>query len=302
MRITILGAGGIGGYYGATLARAGHEVQLLARGDHLAAIRARGLTVRSPEETFTMPMSATDDAAALPDAELVVVAVKSYSLVEVAPVAARLADRGAVVLPLLNGVDATERLAEAGVPHEQLLAGLTVVSASKPEPGVIERAAHFRSITLGELDGSVSGRVEKIVSAFREAGAEAQASSQMTLELWKKFNMLCAMAAACGLSRSNVEGVRSAPLGWLLIERAVGEITAVGRARGVALPEDQEARALRAIAALPGSMKPSFLLDLERGGPNELDVLSGAVARYGREAGVPTPVHDTATAALVSRQ
>lgn len=302
MHITILGAGGIGGYYGATLARAGHDVQLLARGAHLAAMREKGLTVRSPEETFTVPMSATDDATGLADTELVVVAVKSYSLGEVAPVAARLAARGAVVLPLLNGVDAAERLAEAGVPQEQLLAGLTVISASKSEPGVIERSAHFRSMTVGEQDGSVSRRVEQVVSAFRDAGAEAQASSHIVLDLWKKFNMLCAMAAACGLSRSDVEGVRAAPLGWLLIERAVGEITAVGRARGVPFPDDQEALALRSIATLPGTMRPSFLLDLERGGPNELDVLSGAVARYGRETGVPTPVHDTAAAALVSRQ
>lgn len=302
MHITILGAGGIGGYYGATLARAGHDVQLLARGDHLVVMRAKGLTVRSPEETFTVPMSATDDAAALPDTELVIVAVKSYSLGEVASVATRLADRGAVVLPLLNGVDAAERLAAAGVPREQLLAGLTVVSASKPEPGVIERAAHFRSIAVGELDGSVSDRVERVASAFRDSGSDAQASPNITLDLWKKFNMLCAMAAACGLSRSDVGSVRAAPLGWLLIERAVGEITAVGRACGVPFPEDQEARALRGIASLPGTMKPSFLLDVERGGPNELDVLSGAVARYGRETGVPTPVHDTAAAALVSRQ
>ncbi|MEO7218565.1 MAG: ketopantoate reductase C-terminal domain-containing protein [Gemmatimonadaceae bacterium] len=113
--------------------------------------------------------------------------------------------------------------------------------------------------------------------------------------------MLCAMAAACGMARSNVAGIRDTSLGHLLIERAVAEIAAVGRAKGVAIPASQEVDIMRGIDALPGTMKPSFLLDIERGGPTELDVLSGAISRFGRATGITTPIHDTAAAVLARR-
>lgn len=302
MRIAILGAGGVGGYFGAVLARAGHDVILLARGEHLAAIRARGITVRDETGTFTVPIGATNDPAELGGAELTVVAVKSYSLTEVTPVAVSVAKEGSVILPLLNGVTAAEDLERDGVPRAQILGGLTMVSAFKAEPGVIQRASWQERIVLGELDGGLSERTERIVAAFGSAGIDAVATPSIVVELWRKFNMLCAMAAACGLSRSDVGGIRDTELGHLLIERAVAEITAVARAKGVELPDDQFQQAMARLETVPGTMKPSFLLDLERGGPTELNVLSGAVSRMGRETGTATPIHDTAAAALAVAQ
>jgi 2-dehydropantoate 2-reductase len=298
MRIAVIGAGGVGGYFGAVLARAGNDVTLLARGAHLAAIRSNGLAIRSERESFTLPLPATDDPAELTGADLAVIAVKSYSLHEVAPIARALALEGAAIVPLLNGVEATDDLEREGVPREQLLGGLTMVSAAKREPGVIDVVSWRTQITIGELDGTLSPRAQRIALTLEGAGIETTATEQIQVALWRKFNMLCAMAAACGMARSDVHGIRDIPLGRRLIERAVGEIAAVGRAKGVPIPEDQEAETMRRIDALPGTMKPSFLLDLERGGPTELDVLSGAVSRYGDEAGVPTPVHDTAAAVL----
>lgn len=298
MRIAVLGAGGVGGYFGAVLARAGHDVVLFARGEHLEATKRNGITIRTGAESITTPIQATDDPAQLTGAEIVIVAVKSYSLAQIAPVAARLASSGAIVLPLLNGVDIASSLAQCGVPSAQIVGGLTMVSAARIAPGVIQRAPWKERIVLGELEGTVSDRVERIAGVFRSAGIDAVATPEITTELWRKFNMLCAMAAACGLARSNVAAVRDTPLGRLLIQRAVSEIAAVGRALGVAIPEDQEATTMRMIDSVPGSMKPSFLLDLEHGGPTELDVLSGAVSRMGRDTGVATPIHDTAAAAL----
>lgn len=298
MRIAILGAGGVGGYFGAVLARAGHDVVLFARGEHLHAINRNGLTIQTEGHSFTVPIPATDDPAALAGAELAIVAVKSYSLTQIAPVAAALADDGAVVLPLLNGVDAAGLLERRGVSPAQVVGGLAMVSAAKIAPGVIQRAEWHERIVLGELDGSLSPRVERIAETFRSAGIDSTATGDIVVELWRKFNQLCAMAAACGLARTNVAGIRDAPLGRALITRAVDEIATVGRARGIAIPADQEATTMQRIGSVPGTMKPSFLLDVERGGPTELDVLSGAVSAMGREAGVPTPVHDTATAAL----
>jgi 2-dehydropantoate 2-reductase len=118
----------------------------------------------------------------------------------------------------------------------------------------------------------------------------------MPLELWRKFVFITTLAACCGLARRAVGAVRTAPLGPELLGRATAESIAVGRALGIAFAADEEARVAAAISALADAMKPSFLLDLERGGPTELEVLSGAVSRLGREAGVPTPVHDTAVA------
>ncbi|MEO7042427.1 MAG: 2-dehydropantoate 2-reductase [Gemmatimonadaceae bacterium] len=298
MRIAILGAGGVGGYFGALLARAGHDVVLFARGDNLEAIRSNGVTIRDANGSFSVPIGATNNPAELAGASFAIVAVKSYSLNEIAPVARDLGLNGTAIVPLLNGVEAAQNLERAGVPHAQLIGGQTNVSAFKVEPGVIHRALWKERIVVGELDGRLSERVTALIDALKSAGIDAIATTNITVDLWRKFNMLCAMAAACGMARSNLAGIRDTELGHLLIERAVAEISAVGRAKGVPLPDSQEADIMRGIDALPGTMKPSFLLDVERGGPTELDALSGAVSRFGRELGVPTPVHDTAAAVL----
>lgn len=301
MRIAILGAGGVGGYFGALLAQAGHDIVLYARGENLNAIREHGITIRDVNGAFTVPIGATNDVAELAGASFAIIAVKSYSLKEIAPVARELALGGATIVPLLNGVEAASDLERDGVPRSQLLGGQTNVSAFKAEPGVIQRALWRERVVIGELDGVLSDRVMSLVEVLRSGGIESIATTNIVVELWRKFNMLCAMAAACGMARSDVAGIRDTQLGHLLIERAVGEIAAVGRAKGVALPDSQEADIMRGIEALPGTMKPSFLLDVERGGPTELDVLSGAVSRFGRDTGVPTPVHDTAAAVLARR-
>src|SRR5512143_554070 len=139
MRIAVLGAGGVGGFYGGALARAGHAVALLARGAHLDALKARGLEVRTPEGPFTVAVEASDDPKTFGSRDLVIVAVKTYSLLEVAPAARLLAASGAAVLPLLNGVEAMDRLVESGVPESQILGGLTQASVVKGRPGIVER-------------------------------------------------------------------------------------------------------------------------------------------------------------------
>jgi 2-dehydropantoate 2-reductase len=301
MNIAILGAGGVGGTFGGILARAGNSVTLLARGAHLAAIRERGLEVRTPEETFIAAVAATDDPQEIGDAgdvELAVVAVKSYSLPEIVPAVRLLAERGAVILPLLNGVEAADRLIEQGVPGDRVLGGLAEISAARLGPGIVERRSAFQRVVAGERAGGLSERTERIAAAFREAGAEARASADITVDLWGKLAFITTMSAACGLARSPIGPVREAPLGHLLIERALREVVTVARARGVALPDVVEEKILRFIDSAPGGMRPSFLLDLEAGGPTEINDLSGAVSRFGRLAGVETPVHDVATAAL----
>jgi 2-dehydropantoate 2-reductase len=300
LRIVVIGAGGVGGFYGGTLARAGYPVSLFARGEHLEAIRARGLEVRTPEGPFRVAVEASDDAGALGPADLAIVAVKTYALAEVLPATRFLAERGAAVLPLLNGVEAADRLVAGGVPRENVLGGLTQISAAKVAPGVVERKSPFQNVALGELGGGASARAERIAQAFRDAGAQARVSEDIVADLWRKFAFIAPMAAACGLARAPIGPVRDAPYGRLLLVRAVNEVVSVARARGVALSGDDGPKILAFMDGLGAAMKPSFLLDLEAGGPNELDDLSGAVSRLGREAGVETPVHDTAVTALAA--
>jgi 2-dehydropantoate 2-reductase len=298
VNVAILGAGGVGSYYGGVLARAGHRVSLLARGAHLDALRERGLEVRTPEGTFTAAVEATGDPRALGAVDLAIVAVKTYSLAEIAPAAGAAAEAGAIVLPLLNGVEAADRLIAEGVPDERVLGGLTEISAVRVGPGIVERRSTFQRVVVGERAGGISSRAERVAAAFRDAGAEARAADDITADLWRKLAFISTLAAACGLARSPVGTIRDAPLGHVLIERGVGEVFAVGRARGVALTREDESKILGFIDSLAGTLKPSLLLDLESGRPTELDDLSGAISRLGRLAGVETPVHDVATAAL----
>lgn len=300
MRIAILGAGGIGGYYGGILARSGNDVAFLARGASLEALRERGLTVRSPVETFSVTVRAAPKVGDLGPSDLVLVAVKGYSLPEVLPAARLLAEQGATILPFLNGVEAADRLIAGGAPRERVLGGLTQISAVRVAPGIVERRSGFARVTVGELSGGISPRAEEIAALFSTAGAEAAASADIVADLWRKLAFISAMAAACGLARAPVGPVRDGPHGRLLFLRAVTEVFAVARARGVAVGEHDAEETLRFIDTLSPEMKPSFLLDLLAGGPNELDDLSGAVARLGRESGVETPIHDTATAALAA--
>jgi len=163
---------------------------------------------------------------------------------------------------------------------------------------VVERRSPFQIVVVGEPDGRTSDRVDRIAGAFRNAGMDARASDRIQVELWQKFVFLAGVAAACGLARSPIGPLRAAPLGRRLLQRAIEEIVAVARARGIGLPEEEVARVLGVIDGLPSAMKPSFLVDLETGGPTELDILSGAVSRFAEEAGIATPIHDTAAAAL----
>ena len=303
MRVAVIGAGGIGGYYGGLLARAGHEVSVLARGANLAAIRANGIVVTTPDDTWTAKVIASDDANDLSrgfgEGDFVIIATKAYSLAEIAPAAKGFAERGATIVPLNNGVEAADTLVKLGIGRQRLLGGVTYISAVHSELGVAERRTALQKVIVGELDGGESKRARDIAAAFAGAGAEGEASSDIVVAIWQKFVFLASIAAACGLTRLSIGNVREKPLGAQLLARAVSEAVAVGRARGVGLRDDEETQVMAAIGALPRDVEPSLLLDLRNGSPTEIDVLSGAISRFGDELEIDTPIHDTAAVALV---
>jgi len=307
MHVAVLGAGGIGGYYGGLLARAGHKVSLLARGDNLVALQQRGIEVRTPDESFTIQVQASDQVAQLGSVDFAILSVKTYSLPQIATSATMLANNGALILPLLNGVDIAERLIEHGVPEESLLGGLTTVSAERTRPGVFERHGKTQRIVLGEFaslpPSRANGqarqyRVRNIADAFGDAGVETEVSTDIRTDLWRKFAFLAPVAAACGLTRSPIGAVRSTPLGRLLLERAIREVIAVGRARGISLSDDDISHILEFCDTLPDSNKPSLLRDMEADRPTEIDDLSGAVSRMARIVRIDTPIHDTAVVVI----
>ena len=296
----MLGAGAIGAYYGGQLARTGHDVTLYARGENLTAIRRRGLEIRTPEGSTVVQVTATDRADELGAADFAILGVKSYSLDSIGPVVRQTAEKGAAILPFLNGVETTDHLLKLGVPRGAILGGVTRISVARVQPGVVERRGTIQSVIIGELDGQPTDRVTRIATAFRDAGTDARVSNRIDVDLWQKFIFLAAIAGACGLARVPVGVLRERPFGRRLFQRAVQEVVDVARARGIPLADDETAQVVGAIDALPPGTKPSFLLDLESGGPTELDILSGAVSRYADEAGVLAPIHDTVTAALSS--
>src|ERR1051326_4184339 len=291
MRVAVIGAGAIGSYLAALLARHGTDVRLLARGAHLDVMRKDGLVVRTPTESFTVAVDASDDADSLVGSEFALLTVKGYHLGEIAPVTRLLATKGTTIVPLLNGVDIADRLVQSGVPREAIVEGLITVSVNRPSPGVVERRSPFQRIVIGEANGARSKRSDALAAALRQAELEVKVSPEITLDLWRKFAFLAPMAAACALCRGPIGDVLASTSGRELLIGALKEVIVVGAATGVQWDPDDDARIRASLESLPSSMKPSFLVDIENGRPTEIDTLSGTVARLGREHGIETPVH-----------
>lgn len=297
MRIAVVGAGGVGGYFGARLAGAGEDVAFLARGAHLDAIRRDGLVVRSAlGDARVFPANAADDPDALEPADLVVVAVKNWDTESAGRAAARLRAPGGEIVSLQNGVEAWDALAR--IAGEPVLGGIAYITASIESPGVIRHAGTIQRLAVGDFEGRRSETVDRFVAACRRAGVEAAVPSDIRLAIWEKFVFLTAFSAMTSLARLPIGPIRADPEARSLLERAMQEAAAVGRARGVRLPPEAASRQLSFADRLPADAMSSMLHDLTRGHRLELAWLSGAVVRMGRELSIPTPVHELASAVL----
>jgi 2-dehydropantoate 2-reductase len=280
------------------LAGSGQDVTLIARGTHLAAIQERGLFVESVHGDFTIqPAQATDDPTQVGRVDLVLVAVKSYDLDAAAEASRALVGPNTSVLPLLNGLDAADRLATV-LGAEQVLIGLTHISSSVAAPGVIRQVSPVRRITFGEQDGSISSRAERIRDVLAASGVEAVLTRTARVALWEKFVFLASISGVCCLARLPLGPVLNTPESRELYVDALREVEEVGRARGIALPQDIVEQTLRLTEGFAPETKPSMLVDLEAGRRLELEALSGTVMRYGMERDVPTPVHRAIYGAL----
>lgn len=298
MRIAVIGAGGVGGAFGAALAKAGADVTFVARGAHLAAMRSAGLKVTGPRgDMHLVPTQATDDPASIGVVDVVLFCVKLWD-VETAGAAIRpLVGPNTAVIPLQNGIDASERLIPI-LGKEAVMGGVAQISATIAEPGVIRQTGTFMRLLFGELDGRPSRRGAEFHALCQKAGFESVNSNTIVTALWEKFVLLATNSAVVSLVRLPFGKLRDDPDIFALFDKGVREVAAVGRARGVPLAADVEERLLGATRAFPAEMMPSMTVDLLRGNKLELPWLAGKVVALGRELGVPTPTFDVMYAAL----
>ena len=292
MRIAIVGSGGAGGYYGALLARCGHEVTFIARGAHLEAIRARGLRIRSVHGDFEVaPARATADPAEIGAVDLTILAVKTYDIDVAAQMMRPLVSSQTAILPLQNGVESAAHLSRY-FGKEAVLGGATWIVSSIAEPGVIRQESQFRRIVLGELDGRQTQRAKDICQALAEAGITAEVSDNIDKVLWAKLLFIASFSGITSVTRAPAGPVRTCAESRLLLERAMREVEAVARAKGLDLDGDVVPKTLAFVEALEPTATSSMQRDVAAGRRLEHDALNGAVVRAGREAGIPTPVHE----------
>lgn len=298
MRIAVVGAGGVGGGFGAALAKAGADVTFIARGAHLAAMKAKGLRVEGGRgETHLVPTHATDDPGTVGPVDFILFCVKLWDVECAGEHIKPLVGPNTAVIPLQNGIDSPERLLPI-LGARAVMGGVAQISASIVEPGVIRQVGTFMRMLFGELDGSRSQRSEDLLALCLKAGFDVTLSDQIVTELWMKFILLATNASMMSLVRLPIGAVRDDPDMREQFAAAYKEVIDVGRARGVALPADALDKVMRFNGSAPPAMKPSMALDLERGNRIELPWLGGKVVELGRQLGVPTPSHALMYAAL----
>jgi 2-dehydropantoate 2-reductase len=302
MRVAVIGSGGVGGLYGGVLAKAGHEVSFLARGAHLAAIREHGLQVKSTQfGTFTVQARASDDAKDLGQAELALFGVKTYDLPTAAEAARQvLQDKDAMVLTFQNGVEAPDRVAGI-VGAEHVLIGTSVLETYVAEPGVVAHTSAFHMLTVSELNGPPTPRLQHLYEVLKDAGINVQIVDDGRRALWQKAFNLIPMATATSLCETTIGPIRDLPETAALLESLLQELQAVAAAHGYDLPEGPPTARGFITNAHPG-FTSSMARDFERGRRTELDALTGAVVRLADARGVDVPATRTAHAVLKLRE
>jgi 2-dehydropantoate 2-reductase len=290
MRIAVIGAGGVGGYFGARLANAGVDVSFVARGAHLEALRSHGLRVKSPKGDLHLTrVCATTDPSSIGQVDVVLLTVKMYDLETACSMLSPLLAPETVVVTLQNGVEAVD-IVSRHIGWEHVAGGVAYVAAVISEPGVITHTA-LDSLIFGELDGRQSDRLLRFDEVCRQAGFGSRVSDNIHLDLWSKFSRLSVFSGMTAVTHSPIGVLRSDPELFAMLTAACEETIRVGRAQGVPLPDTLMDEILQMVHSLPHHAKASMLEDLERGRRLELPWLSGGVVRLGRAAGVDTPIH-----------
>jgi 2-dehydropantoate 2-reductase len=294
MKIAVMGAGALGGYFGGRLAAAGTDVTFIARGAQLDALRSNGLTIESPLGDLHLPrVNATSDPAEVGPVDTVLFLVKLYDTEEAARVIAPLLGAETSIVTFQNGVNSRERIGRiAG--EGRVIPGIAVIPADVRAPGIVRHSGPFARLAFGEPDGSESARCKALLAALQKAGVDAEIATNIQVRVWEKFIMLSTLSAITTLTRLNIGPIFADEACATLVERAARETATVGRKVCPALPENAADKALAMLKGMPGHMHASMLDDLNRGKRLELNDLSGEVVRLGRQHDITTPTHEMA--------
>jgi 2-dehydropantoate 2-reductase len=291
MRIAVIGTGGIGGIYGASLAKAGADVTFVARGAHLAAIRHAGLRVEGDRgEVHVRPAQATDDPGRLGVVDYVLLCVKLWDVESAGEQIRAIVGPRTAVIPLQNGIDAADRLIPL-LGHEAVMGGTAFVTGSITAPGVIRQTGSYQRMTFGELDGRTRGRGERLRDLCAAAGFEGVLSTDVRVPIWDKFILLVPLSGLNALTRLPLGQWRVDPDLCALYEASLRETVAVGLAEGVNLPADCVDKTLAMMRSMPDHHMTSMGRDLLRGNRLELPWFAGKVVELGRRHAIPTPVN-----------
>ena len=300
MDIAVMGTGGVGGYFGGLLARAGNNVTFIARGQHLEAIRSNGLRVISSNDgEFVVPGQATDQPAEVGHQELVLFTVKMYHNEAAIQAIAPMVGPDTIVLTLQNGIDNGERLVDAYGP-ERVMIGSAYLEGRIAEPGVVTQGGPGAA-SFGERTPGITERGERLLEVFQGAGWRVELLENMTGMLWKKFAYLSGSAGVCAASGCAYGELRSVPETRSVIQEAIAEALAVGEASGAPLEPDSLEWSMNALDNFPATGMASLAKDFAEGQPVELEGLTGVVIRMGQEYGVPTPINNALYAVLKPR-
>ena len=297
MRIAVMGAGSIGGYFGGMLARAGNQVTLIARGDHLAAISQHGLKVVRDDEEFTVRCDATDNPGQVGQVDLALLTVKSYQNQQAIPAMKPMVGPQTDVLCLQNGID-TYQDAVAAFGKERVLPGAAYIEAGIRAPGVVTQKGSGVRISFGEQDGRNSERGAAIAALLENSGIPALFELDIRKTLWTKFLFIATLAGVTTMSRETMDQLMPRPEWKRVILECLEEIEGVGRASGVNLDPEVVQQTVDYMEGSLDEMHASMHADIVAGRPLELEALNGAVVRAGRDANVPTPINDVIYAML----
>ncbi len=297
MRIAVMGAGSIGGYFGGMLSRGGNDVTLIARGAHLRAIADHGLRIIRDGEQFTVRCDATDDPRRVGPVELALLTVKTYHNAQAVPAMLPLVGPATSVLCLQNGIDSYQAAA-AKVGLERILPGAAYIEAGVPQPGVVKQTGSEVRIAFGEADGSESERGARVRATLEQSGIPAQFDRNIQRTLWTKFLLIASMAGVTALSRETMARLMPRPEWRRVVVACLREVETVGRKAGVDLDSKAVEQALNYFDDELEQLHSSMHADIMAGRPLELETLNGAVVRVGREVGAPTPINDVIYAML----
>lgn len=298
MRVAVMAAGAVGGYFGARLAQAGHDVFFIARGAHLAAIRKDGLKIESTlGDLLLKDAKATDDPASVGPVDLVLFAVKLWDTEKAGEQTKPLVGPNTRVVTLQNGVDSVERLAPI-LGDAATIGGATYVVTTIAAPGVIRHTGTVARIRCGRLDRNADSVLAGYVDQMKAAELDITLSNDMLTDLWKKFVLLTGTSSITASTRQTLGVIRDDPDMRAFLFKLMDETVAVGRASGINLPAEFSAELERSVAGFAPAMKASMANDLNNGNRLELDWLAGKVVSLGRKLGVPTPAQEAVYAIL----